>query len=55
MHELAWLIIWRYMNPNSPFKKSSLSRLPIFKRFANLQDIIICNNWKDHYYITIQK
>lgn len=53
--ELTWLLIWRYLNPNSPFKKSKLARLPIFKRFANWQDIIICTNWKDHYYITIQK
>jgi SAM-dependent methyltransferase len=53
--EMFWLMIWRFANPNSPFGVKGFFKLPIFKRFKNLQDIIICTNWKDHYFVTIQK
>jgi|GEM_PF-1369983 len=52
--ELAWLLIWRFANPNSPFK-SRLSRSPLFKRFARFKDTIICTTWRDHYYIVFEK
>ncbi len=54
LKELAWLLIWRFANPNSPFR-SGLSRLLLFKSFARLRDTIICTTWRDHYYIVFEK
>lgn len=55
LKELAWLLIWRYADPNSPFKRLAIFKLPIFRRFANFKDIIICTNWRDHYYVVFEK
>ncbi|MDR3680796.1 MAG: class I SAM-dependent methyltransferase [Flavipsychrobacter sp.] len=40
LRELAWLFIWRFGNPNSPFKRLRVFKLGIFKRFAYLKDIL---------------
>jgi SAM-dependent methyltransferase len=55
LKEVVWLYIWRYANPNSPWGPKAFFKLPVFNRFANLKEIIICTNWKDHYFVTIKK
>jgi len=55
LKELTWLLIWRYLNPNSLFKKNNLLKIFSVKRFENLKEIIMCNNQKDHLLTIIDK
>ncbi|WP_299456786.1 class I SAM-dependent methyltransferase [uncultured Microscilla sp.] len=54
LYELLWLISWRFINPNSPFKKSAFSKI-FSARFKNVKEVIICQTWKDHYFIEVSR
>lgn len=49
--EMAWLFIWRYLNPNSPFKRNKLQKILSAKKFSDFKEVIICSNQKDHFFV----
>lgn len=53
--ETSWLMVWRYVNPNSPFQKKTWFKHRVFGRFSKWKDIPICTSFRDHYFITIVK
>ncbi len=53
--ELLWLTSWRFLNPNSPFKKTALQKAGIFKNLENVKEITMCTSWHDHYLVEIKK
>ena len=55
LFEFAWLLVWRYCNPNSSFKKNKLLMFFISNRFRNVKEITQCRTFKDHYLIEFKK
>lgn len=53
--ECLWLASWRFLNPNSPFKKMNLQKIGLFRNLYNVKEVTICTSWKDHYLVKIHK